>query len=95
MMRTSAIIFVLLVLLAATPGPTCAQSPGETDCKAVTELLEEQNRQLSAEFRQVRREIAALRSRLEQPGTKDIFAGVGYILGLFGAAALVAARRKG
>ncbi|MBA2880087.1 nickel transport protein [Desulfosalsimonas propionicica] len=95
MMRTSAIIFGLLVLLAAAPGPTCAQSPQKTDKKAVVELLEEQNRQLSQEIRQVRREIAALGARMDEPGIREVFAGIGYILGLFGAAALAAARRKG
>lgn len=40
-------------------------------------------------------EIAALRADLAEPGVKDIFAGVGYIFGLFGVAAFVAARRKG
>jgi hypothetical protein len=39
-------------------------------------------------------EIAALRADLEKPGIKDVFAGIGYIFGLFGAAAFVAARRK-
>lgn len=95
MIRSRVIFFAVLVLLTVIPGRVCAQSPQESDNKAVVELLEEQNRQLSQELRQIRREIAALRSGIEQPGIKDVFAGIGYILGLFGAAALVAARRKG
>ncbi|MHB1397793.1 MAG: hypothetical protein ACYDAI_00435 [Trichloromonadaceae bacterium] len=50
--------------------------------------------QLAAELRRIHREIAALRADLAQPGIKEVFSGLGYILGLFGVAAFVAARRK-
>jgi hypothetical protein len=95
MMRRSVILFMLFFLLSVMPGRILAQSSEPTDCNAVVELLEEQNRQLSGELRHIRREIAALGARMDEPGIKDVFAGIGYILGLFGAAALVAARRKG
>lgn len=52
----------------------------------------EQN--LAGELRKIQREIAALRADLDQPGLQDVFAGIGYIFGLFGAAALALSRRR-
>ena len=49
---------------------------------------------MSGELRRIQREIAALRADLDKPRLKDVFAGIGYIFGLFGVAAYVAARRK-
>ena len=49
---------------------------------------------MSQELRQIKRELAALNQNLDKPGAKEAMAGIGYILGLFGTAALVAARRR-
>ncbi len=57
-------------------------------------LLQEQDKKNSHELRQIKREIAALRQQLENPGIREIMGGVGYILGLFGVAAYVASRKK-
>ncbi|MCF8025291.1 MAG: hypothetical protein K9J79_04945 [Desulfobacteraceae bacterium] len=94
MIRKSLIIVLLSIFLAGMPALLFAQSPQENDRQAVVALLKEQNRQLSGDLRHIRREIAALRAQLEEPGLRDIFAGIGYIFGLFGVAAFVAARRK-
>ena len=64
------------------------------NCTEAVALLEEQNRNLSREFRQLKREIALLRQDFEKPGLPEIIGGIGYILGLFGIAAYVASRRK-
>jgi len=45
-------------------------------------------------LRQIKREIGMLNQNLEKPGAREIIAGVGFILGLFGTAALVMARRR-
>jgi nickel transport protein len=60
----------------------------------VITLLKEQNSALSRDLRRIHREIAALRADLDEPGMKEVFAGIGYIVGLFGMAAFAAARRR-
>jgi nickel transport protein len=86
---------VLWLFLAALPSSLPAQTPPEENSQEVVTLLKEQNSKLSSELRRIQREIAALRADLNKPGIKDVFAGIGYIFGLFGVAAFVAARRKG
>lgn len=76
------------------PGTLPAEPPEQSDCGEILTLLKEENSKLSSDLRRIQREIAALRADLDQPGLRDVFAGIGYILGLFGAAAFVAARRK-
>jgi hypothetical protein len=86
---------VLWLFLTALPSSPPAEAvPGE-NCQEVVALLKEQNSRLSSELRRIQREIAALRADLDKPDIKDVFSGIGYILGLFGVAAFVASRRKG
>jgi hypothetical protein len=85
--------------LAALPISLSAQTPAESlpskdNSQQVVMLLKEQNSRLSNDLRRIQREIAALRADLDKPRLKDVFAGIGYIFGLFGVAAFVAARRK-
>ena len=86
--------------LAAQENETLAAGPqvsvaGQTsDCAMAVQLLKKQNHKLSRELGEIKREIAALRVSLDNPGPLKIFGGIGYILGLFGAGALVAARKK-
>jgi hypothetical protein len=87
-------IGVMWVCLLGPAGALYAQSPGEPAPEAVAALLEKQNSKLSGELRRIQREIAALRADLDKPRLKDVFSGIGYIFGLFGVAAYVAARRK-
>ena len=65
------------------------------DCPALASQVREENRRLREEVRQVKRELALLNQNLEKPGAREIIAGIGFILGLFGVAALVSARRQG
>jgi nickel transport protein len=85
---------ILCVLLAGWPGPLPAQAAPADNPQEVVKLLKEHNRELSRDLRRIQREIAALRADLGGPGIKDVFAGIGYIFGLFGVAAFVAARRR-
>ena len=85
---------VLWLCLICLPGQLVAEESSDGGVQEVVALLKEQNSKLSGDLRRIQREIAALRADLDKPGFKDIFAGIGYILGLFGAAAFVAARRK-
>jgi len=92
-LQTALLSVTICLLLAGWPGSSHAQNP-PADSPQVVKLLEEHNRELSRDLRRIQREIAALKAELEKPGIKDVFAGVGYIIGLFGVAAFVAARRK-
>jgi len=85
---------VLCVWLTGLPNFVQAQTPGQETQQEILALLKEQNNKLSGELRRIQREIAALRADMDKPGLKDVFSGIGYILGFFGAAAFVAARRK-
>jgi nickel transport protein len=87
-------VSVLCFFLAGLSGPLWAQNPPDENAGEVIVLLKEQNRQLSGDLRRIQREIAALRADLDKPGVKDVFAGIGYIVGLFGAAAFAASRRR-
>lgn len=62
-------------------------------CREVKALLEEQKTQMGREFGQIKREMAVLREDLGKPGVKEIFAGIGYILGLAGIALFMYCRR--
>ena len=88
------VIGVLWGFLLMPVGALYAQSPEEPTPEAITALFKEQNSKLSGELRRIQREIAALRADLDKPRLKDVFSGIGYIFGLFGVAAYVAARRK-
>ncbi len=68
--------------------------PQVMDCPSLAAQVVEDNRRLREELRQVKRELALLNQNLEKPGMREIIAGIGSILGLFGAAALVSARRR-
>ena len=86
--------FILCLLVMFQTGALHAQEPTQKKPQAAAALSTEQYRELSGELRRIHREIAALRADLDEPGVKDVFGGIGYILGLCGAAALVAARRR-
>ncbi|HUV78603.1 MAG TPA: hypothetical protein VMW06_11185 [Desulfobacterales bacterium] len=85
---------VLCLFLASSPSLLLAQTPPGESSQEVITLLKEQNSKLSSDLRRIQREIAALRADLDKPGFKEVFAGIGYIFGLLGVAAFVAARRK-
>jgi len=62
-------------------------------CSELLLRLEQNEQKISTELRQVKREVALLGQKLDKPGINDIFSGIGYILGLFGAVALVSSRK--
>ena len=92
--RKCLVMGLLCLYLVGLTAPLWAQDPPDETAGEVIVLLKEQNRKLSKDLRRIQREIAALRADLAKPGVKDVFAGIGYIFGLCGVAAFVAARRK-
>mgnify|MGYP001277066821 CR=1 FL=1 len=99
-MRTQLLVVAILLAALLPAGviqaeeQVAAGSPSD-QCRALATVVEQQNQQLHRELRQIKRELALLNQNLEKPGVREIMAGVGSILGLFGVAALVAARRQG
>lgn len=85
---------LLCLYLTGASGLVWAQEPRDDSTREVIALLKAQNSDLSSDLRRIHREIAALRADLDEPGMKEAFAGIGYIAGLFGVAAFVAARRR-
>lgn len=85
---------LLCLFLTGIPGLVWAQAPRDGGTDEVIALLKAQNSELSKDLRRIHREIAALRADLDEPGMKKVFAGIGYIAGLFGVAAFAAARRR-
>lgn len=104
-MQKGGVVGLLCLFLAGFPGLLWAQNPQDQTVSVLSEevmalseeiiaLLKEQNSELSRDLRRIQRELAALRADLDKPGMKDVFAGIGYIAGLFGMAAFAASRRK-
>lgn len=92
----SLLLAAMLCLGAVVASAEEAPPPAQVlDCPALGAQVVEDNRHLREELRQVKRELALLNQNLEKPGAREIIAGIGFILGLFGAAALVSARRQG
>lgn len=91
---------------AATAAPQAvatpqAPAPQPDSSPAVAQQSQEKaapasadNQRIYEELRQIKRELALLHDDLSRPSVRDIMAGLGYIFGLFGVGALVAARRK-
>lgn len=93
-MKYGIMVVVLVVCLFRAPGTLWAQDPPEGDCQEMVTLLKARESKLSGDLRRIQREIAALRADLNKPGMDSIFSGIGYILGIFGTAAFIAARRR-
>ena len=64
-------------------------------CEQIIAQLQQQKSLLTRELAQIKREIAVLRETLSEPGLQEVFAGIGYILGLVGIAFYVHCRKSG
>jgi hypothetical protein len=93
-MKHGIMAVVLAACLLGTPLTLWAQEPSEGGCQEMVALLKSQESKMAGDLRRIQRELAALRADLKEPGMADIFSGIGYILGIFGTAAFVAARRR-
>lgn len=70
------------------------QSAQTAACAQAVELLQQQKGLLTREMAQLKRELALLREAVAKPGLKEIFSGIGYILGLAGIGFYVHCRKQ-
>lgn len=93
-----AALLVLCWLLPARPTAAeekpAAAPPSVESCADLAALLVRQEEHTSRELKQLKRDLAALSQKVEEPGASEIFGGIGYILGILGVAAYVASRRR-
>ncbi|MCK8601200.1 hypothetical protein [Desulfoferrobacter suflitae] len=89
---------------SSPPGREAGQLAGQNDkpnrfeqCDQIMAQLQQQKHLMTRELAQIKRELVALREHLSRPGMQEIFAGIGYILGLVGIAFYLHCRklRKG
>jgi nickel transport protein len=74
---------------------TMSEDRNVTDnCAEVVALLKTQNNKISRELRMIKREIAALKEALSEPGLGEIFGGIGYIMGFLGIIFYFQARKQ-
>ncbi len=78
---------------AAEAAPARSMDAAGDECRHLADLIQQQKALFAREMGQVKRELAALRDDLTKPGLKEVFAGIGYILGLFGVGLYVHCRR--
>lgn len=82
---------LLLGLLFATPlfaaGQMAAPEP-------TVQQLQQENAGLQRKVLRLESQVAALRDELTSPGATQIVGGIGYIVGLFGVAGWLTARKK-
>jgi hypothetical protein len=64
------------------------------NCAEAVALLKAQNNKISRELRMIKREVAALREALSEPGLQEVFGGIGYILGFLGIIFYFQARKQ-
>ncbi len=72
----------------STPTVQCA------NLSVVLDQMKKEAEERSQEMRQVKRELALLRQRMEKPGVRDAIAGIGYIAGICGLMCYLAARKR-
>ena len=85
------IVCLLLFCLLLTPPATAAPDPVAAE---LAQSLPQENADLKRKVRRLEHQVTALRDELNSPGATQIIGGIGYIVGLFGIAGWVAARKK-
>lgn len=73
--------------------PPATGSCQSAQCDQIIKQLQQQKSLLTRELAQIKREIAMLRESMSEPGLREIFGGIGYILGLVGVAFYVHCRK--
>ncbi|MBF0227233.1 MAG: hypothetical protein HQK76_17440 [Desulfobacterales bacterium] len=97
-LKNTPIILLILVLIfffntAAIVLAEENDTKEQISIDSVLKLLNNQNNDISKELRQIKREIMSLKSVLDKPRLTEILGGIGYILGIFGIAFYVYAKK--
>lgn len=77
---------------AATPNDD--QLRASASCQEMLTLVKAHQKFMERDLRRLHRELAMLEQQIQEPGLREIFGGLGYILGLFGVAFYVYAQRR-
>lgn len=85
-------LFCCLCLLSVLAGPVFAANQNDNQ-QAIVQLQHE-NTALQRKVRRLEAQVAAMREDLNTPGLNQIAGGIGYVVGIFGVAAWIAARKK-
>ena len=90
-----AVVGAVLVAGCLLPltGTARATDAGGDTCGAAVARIGKMEKKVTRELRQIKRDLAVLQQSGEEVTFKDVAGGIGYILGLFGIAALVASRK--
>ncbi|MDZ7640907.1 MAG: hypothetical protein U5J62_02600 [Desulfurivibrio sp.] len=91
MKQTLLTLLLCTLLLGAAPAAFGAEQGSCAEISAKVDVLGDQ---VSGDMRRIQRELAALKAEIAKPGLSEVFAGIGYICGLFGVAFFLAGRRQ-
>lgn len=80
----------LLVLVGCCSVALAAQ---QAEKSSILVQLQQENAELQRDVNRLESQVAALREEMNTPGASRIIAGLGYIVGIFGVAVWIAARR--
>ncbi len=99
-LKKTTFLVVLLLCMLYVPlhfsNAETNQNKISSEKNACTKLLVElkkQNKMLSRDLGHIKRELLRLKYEMSRPGLREIFGGIGYILGIFGVAAYIKARQ--
>lgn len=90
MIRFSLFSFLCLLLFCCSHGLAEQQGP----ISPTVARLERENATLQRQVKRLETQVSALREELNSPDVTQIIAGIGYIVGIFGIAGWLAARKK-
>lgn len=82
---TFGIVLLMVGLILTVKSPAIAgDADSAQSCVQTVEMLRSQKKEMSREFRQIKRELALVKETIGKPGISEILGGIGFILGLFG-----------
>ena len=86
---------IALSAVVCRPCQASDEAAAVPSAELILAKIKKHDKKVSRELRQIKRELAVMQQGADKPGFKDIVGGIGYILGIFGVAAYMAARKKG
>ena len=82
-----------LCLLLFSCSVVCAEA-GDDSASPTSIQLQQEKVSLQRKVKRLEAQVAALREEVNSPDATQVFAGLGYVVGIFGVAAWIAARKQ-